>query len=238
MTVLQINLCTGVYEICRVVTNYQFLDGSFGMHFATPTSDVPHLSNVQFPKSDGLSICFWFAMARDPIEKSAFFTYHSVYKPNNNSNDLMISIDNQTNFWLTFEGKEHKLYTTSLNKREWNHICWVWHYSHSWKFYLNGKQVNSTTNKGDLLKPIPESRGEIILGQHSVGGKIAHQKHMFLGEMTELFIYSIDIRTYEVMSAYQSHAGIKNAIVGWWQFQDLTKGKNVVITRYPFTFPH
>ena len=207
------------------------------MHFATPTSNVPHLSGVHFPKSDGLSICFWFLMAQVPKERSAFFTYHSIYTgKKNNSNDLMISIDNQKNFSLTFEGEEHKLYSSSLKADEWNHICWVWHYLHSWIFYLNGKQVNSKTNKEDLLKPIPQSNGDIILGQHSVAGKIADQKHMFLGEMTELFIYSRDIQTHEVMAAYQNHAGIKNATVGWWQFRNSIKGQNVVITRYPFYY--
>ena len=201
------------------------------MHFAALTSNVPHLSGVHFPESDSLSVCLWFSMAQVPKKMSAFFTYHSVYW-----NNLIISIDNQTTFWLTFKGKAHKLYSSSLKADEWNHICWVWHYLHSWIFYLNGKQVNSKTNEEDLLKPIPESPGEIILGQHSVDGTIADQEHMFLGEMTELFIYSRDIQAHEVMAAYQNHAGTKNATVGWWQFRNSTKGENVVITRYPFYY--
>ena len=170
-------------------------------------------------------------MTRVPVEMSAFFMYHSVYTATAES-DLMISIDNQTNFWLTFKGSTHKLYTASLQKSKWNHICWVW-YSQWWKFYLNGKQVTSKTNKEELSEPFPESKGKIILGQHLVSGRIAHKGHMFLGEMTELFIYSRHIQKHEVMAAYQNHAGIKNATVGWWRFQDSTKGKNVVITRYP-----
>ena len=199
------------------------------------SKDIPQLSGVQFPESDGLSVCFWFVMAKIPRKMSAFFTYHSLFVDSgNNKNYLMIYIDNHTNFRLMFKGKSHKLYNASLRTGEWNHVCWVWHFSHSWTFYLNGKNVSNSCSKGGLLKPFPESKGNIILGQHLDYGNIAHSRHMFLGEMTEFFIYSRDIRNSEVMAAFQNHAGTINATVAWWQFQNSTKGENIIITGYPF----
>ena len=203
------------------------------------SKDIPQLSGVQFPKSDGLSVCFWFAMATIPRKMSAFFTYQSLFVDSgNNTNDLMIYIDNQTNFWLTFKGKPYKLYNTSLSPGRWTHVCWVWHHSHSWTFYLNGKNVSNSCNKDGLLKPFPKSKGDIILGQHLDQhldhDNIAHSRHMFLGEMTEFFIYSRDIRNSEVMAAFQNHAGTINATVAWWQFQNSTKGENIIIKGYPF----
>ena len=208
------------------------------MRFKTRTNsskDIPQLSGVQFPKSDGLSICFWFAMDEIPTKMSAFFTYHSPFVDSaNNTNYLMIYIDNETSFWLIFKGKLHKLYDASLKENEWNHVCWVWYYSHSWTFYLNGKNVTKNSSKDGLLKRFPESKGDIILGQHLDQGKIAHSGHMFLGEMTEFFIYSRHIRDSEVMAAFHNHAGTINATVAWWQFQNSTKGEKIIITKYPF----
>ena len=174
-------------------------------------------------------------MAKVPKDMSAFFTYYSLFVgKKNDTNDLMIYIDKQTNFWLTFKGKRHKLYNASLKNNEWNHVCWVWHYSHSWTFFLNGKNVSTNSSREDLLEPFPDSKGNIILGQHLDLGNIAHSRHMFIGEMTEFFIYSRRILNSEVMAAYRSHAGTVNATVAWWQFQSSTKGENIVITRYPF----
>lgn len=209
-------------------------NGYFAIHFSNPTtSNIPNVTGVNFPKSEGLSVCLWFALTMFPSEMFAFFTYASPTVKG--EDDLMISLYSNKTFILTFQGKQYKLHTADkLELNFWNHICWTWKFNSSWSFYLNGKMKKIATSKDELRGAFPQSSGAVYLGQHFENGHIHNTAHMFRGGMTELFIYSRTIRREEVTAAYQNYAATNQTVVGWWKFRGLATSVDIKQIAYPF----
>lgn len=136
------------------------------------------------------------------------------------------------------KGKQFNLHpvktTGIIQKNQWTHLCWVWHFQKSWKLYLNGKLHNEEKSLFEMNEKFPASDGSILLGQDIHNGHVNDTDHMFKGQITEFFIYSRELTAQDVISAYQNVPPTQDNVLGWWQFKNSTKGNEIVKIEYPF----
>jgi len=212
-------------------------DGYFGINFVTPTlNNIPVVKNVAFPESEALSVCFWFNLQGDIKEHMAMFNYISHLVKGESS--FMIWLSKENNILVSFKGKQFNLHpvktTGIIQKNQWTHLCWVWHFQKSWKLYLNGKLHNEEKSLFEMNEKFPASDGSILLGQDIHNGHVNDTDHMFKGQITEFFIYSRELTAQDVISAYQNVPPTQDNVLGWWQFKNSTKGNEIVKIEYPF----
>lgn len=210
-------------------------DASFSINFKNPTKEnIPELRRVVFPKTDAISVCFWFKLdtiAYATNKWMAVFMFTSVEIPG--ENDLMIWIKkDELHVYMKSKGKSVHQKAFKMNK--WSHLCWLWEKTGNWWVYVDGLLASAqTTTDTAFTKSFPESSGNLLLGQDKDEDLINQSIQMFHGTMTQFYIYSKRLTGDEVVSLYENRPPIENVVVGWWQFKNYTKGNDIVLEEFP-----
>lgn len=133
---------------------------------------------------------------------------------------------------ITYVLDEHPVNT-------WIHFCWIWDSTGNWMTYINGTAHQSNTAQGaEFKKKFQATKGYLLLGQDTdlVNSEelIDDVEQMFVGKITEFYIYHVKLTAEDVSSAFTHSPMKENIVVGWQMFVGKANSTDIVELESPF----